>query len=224
MVDRVRALGLPLVCALIALTASLLVFGVIAEDVVGNETRYDQRLADWLHDGASDPLTDVFRVITFLGGFVTLLAVSLVAAVVLWRRHERKEALFMALAFVGAQVLTNGMKLAFRRDRPSFPDPLATATTYSFPSGHALVSLAVYGALALLLARRLPSTAGRVLVFVGAGVLVAAIGFSRLYLGVHFLSDVLAGFAVGIAWLSLLYVALELRERYTTRYRAPAKQ
>jgi membrane-associated phospholipid phosphatase len=224
MVDRLRALGLPLLGALLALTASVLVFVLIAENVVGNETRYDQRLADWLHERATDPVTDAFRVITFLGGFVTLLAVSLAAAVVLWRRRERKDALFVPLAFAGAQVLTNGMKLAFRRDRPSFPDPLATATTYSFPSGHALVSLAVYGALALLIARRLPSTAGRVLVFVGAGVLVAAIGFSRLYLGVHYLTDVLAGFALGIALLSLLYVALELPGRYTTRYRTPAKQ
>jgi membrane-associated phospholipid phosphatase len=224
MVDRMRALGLPLLGALLALTASLLVFSVIAEDVVGNEIRADQRLADWLHNRAADPVTDVFRVVTFLGSFVTLVAASLAAAVVLWRRSERAEAVFVALAFVGAQVLTNGMKLAFRRDRPSFPDPLATATTYSFPSGHALVSLAVYGALALIIARRLSSPVERALLFVGTGVLVFAIGFSRLYLGVHYLSDMVAGFAIGIAWLSLLYVALEVRGRYTTRYRAPAKQ
>jgi membrane-associated phospholipid phosphatase len=223
MVDRLRALGLPLLGALLALTASLWVFAVIADDVVDEETGSDQRLANWLHDRATDPLTDAFQIITFLGNFVTLLAVTLVAVVVLWRRHEQKDALFVALAFVGAQLLSNGMKLVFQRDRPFFPDPLATATTYSFPSGHALVSLAVYGAIALLLARRL-APVGRTAVFVAAGVLVAAIGFSRLYLGVHFLTDVLAGFAAGIAWLSVLYLALELRGRYTTRYRAPVKQ
>jgi membrane-associated phospholipid phosphatase len=223
MVDRLRALGLPLLGALLALAASLWVFGVIADDVVDEETALDHRLANWLHGRATDPLTDLFHGITFLGNFVTLLAVTVVAVVVLWRRHEQKDALFVALAFAGAQLLSNGMKLVFQRDRPFFTDPLATASTYSFPSGHALVSLAVYGALALLLARRL-SPLGRAIVLVAAGVLVAAIGFSRLYLGVHFLSDVLAGFAVGIAWLSLLYLALELRERYTTRYRAPAKQ
>jgi membrane-associated phospholipid phosphatase len=223
MVDRLRALGLPLLGALLALTASLWVFVVIADNVVDEETGSDQRLANWLHDRATDPLTDAFQIITFLGNFVTLLAVTLVAVVVLWRRHEQKDALFVALAFVGAQLLSNGMKLVFQRDRPFFPDPLATATTYSFPSGHALVSLAVYGAIALLLARRL-APVGRTAVFVAAGVLVAAIGFSRLYLGVHFLTDVLAGFAAGIAWLSVLYLALELRGRYTTRYRAPVKQ
>lgn len=222
-VDRLRALGLPLLGALLALTASVWLFGVIAGDVVDEETANDHRFANWLHDQATGPLTDAFRVVTFLGSFVALLAVTLVAVVVLWRRHERTDALFVALAFVGAQLLSNGLKLVFQRDRPFFPDPLATASTYSFPSGHALVSLAVYGAVALLLARQL-SALGRALLLVGAGVLVTAIGFSRLYLGVHFLTDVLAGFAVGIAWLSLLYLALELRGRYTTRYRTPAKQ
>jgi membrane-associated phospholipid phosphatase len=224
MVDRLRVLGLPLLAALLALTASLWVFGVIADDVIEDETANDQRLANWLHGRATDPLTDLFHGITFLGNFLTLLAVTLVAVVFLWRRRERTDALFVALAFVGAQVLSSGMKLGFRRDRPFFADPLATESTFSFPSGHALVSLAVYGALALVVARRLSSPAARALVLVGASLLVAAIGFSRLYLGVHFLSDVLAGFAAGIAWLALLYVALEVRERYTSRYRASAKQ
>jgi membrane-associated phospholipid phosphatase len=226
MVGRLKALGLPLLGALLALAASLWALGILADDVLEDETANDERLANWLHGRATDPLTDVFHAITYLGNFVTLLAVTLIAVVLLWRRNERIDALFIALAFVGAQVLSNGMKLGFRRERPFFPDPLATESTFSFPSGHALVSLAVYGALALLIARRLSSFAGRALVLAGAGVLVAAIGFSRLYLGVHFLSDVLAGFAAGIAWLSLLYIALETRSRwrYTTRYRASAKQ
>jgi membrane-associated phospholipid phosphatase len=224
MVDRLRAVGLPLLGALFALAASLWLFGLIAGDIVEDETGGDQRLADWLHGRATDPLTDVFHGITFLGNFLTLLAVTIVAVAVLWRKRARTDAVFVALAFAGAQVLSSGMKLGFRRDRPFFPDPLATEQTYSFPSGHALVSLAVYGALALLLARELSTHGRRALLFAGVALLVLAIGFSRLYLGVHFLSDVLAGFAAGIAWLSLLYVALEMRSRYTTRYRASAKQ
>ena len=224
MVDRLRAVGLPLLGALAALAASLWAFGLLADSVIEDETRNDQRFADWLHGRATDPLTDLFDVITFLGNFVTLLAVTVVAVAILWRRRERTDALFVAMAFVGAQVLSNGMKLGFRRDRPFFPDPLASESTFSFPSGHALVSLAVYGAIALVLARRLSTNGRRALLFAGVAVLVLAIGFSRLYLGVHFLSDVLAGFAAGIAWLSLLYLALETRSIYTSRYRASAKQ
>lgn len=226
MVDRLRAVGLPLLGALVALAASLWFFGLIADDIVENETANDQRLADWLHGRATDPLTEAFHVITFLGNFVTLLGVTILAVGIFWRKGRRDDALFVTLAFVGAQVLSSGMKLGFRRDRPFFPDPLATEHTYSFPSGHALVSLAVYGALALVLARELSSNGRRALLFAGVALLVLAIGFSRLYLGVHYLSDVLAGYAAGIAWLSLLYVALEVRTRwrYTSRYRASAKQ
>jgi membrane-associated phospholipid phosphatase len=225
MVDRLRAVGLPLLGALFALAASLWAFGLVADDVIENETQNDQRLADWLHGRATDPLTDVFHGITFLGNFVTLLAVTVIAVVVLWRRRERTDAIFVALAFVGAEILSSGMKLGFRRDRPFFADPLATEQTFSFPSGHAMVSLAVYGALALVLARRL-SRPGAAVLLVGVALLVLAIGFSRLYLGVHFLSDVLAGFAAGIAWLCVLYIALEGRTRwpYISRYRASAKQ
>jgi membrane-associated phospholipid phosphatase len=225
MVDRLRALGLPLLAALLILAGSLWAFGyIVDEQILEGETRTDERLAAWLHGRATDPFTDVFRAITWTGNFVTLLAVTIVAVVILWRRRRQTDALFVALAFVGAQVLSNGMKLGFRRERPFFSDPLATESTFSFPSGHALVSLAVYGSIALLLARRISSPPTRLLVLGGAALLVLAIGFSRLYLGVHFLSDVLAGFAAGAAWLALLYLALEVRSRYISRYLASTKE
>jgi membrane-associated phospholipid phosphatase len=207
--DRLRRLGLPLLGALLALAVSLWAFE--------GETRTDERLAVWLHGRATEPLTDVFRAITRLGNFITLFAVTLVAVVIFWRRRERIDAAFVALAALGAQVLSTGMKLGFRRDRPFFPDPLATESTFSFPSGHALVSLAVYGSIALVLARRLTSRIQRALLLGATALLVIAIGFSRLYLGVHFLSDVLAGYAAGAAWLAFLYVVLEVRARYASR-------
>jgi membrane-associated phospholipid phosphatase len=225
MLDRLRAFGLPLLGALLILAGSLWAFGqIVDEQIVEGQTATDERLADWLHGRATDPFTDVFRAITWTGNFLTLLVVTLVAVVVLWRRRERTDAVFVAFAFLGGQVLSNGMKLGFRRERPFFADPLATESTFSFPSGHALVSLAVYGALALLVARRVSSHRRRGLLLAATAAWVALIGFSRLYLGVHFLSDVLAGFAAGAAWLALLYVALELKTRYTSRYLASTKQ
>jgi undecaprenyl-diphosphatase len=216
--DRLRRLGLPLLGALLALALSLWAFGAIVdEQILEGETRTDERLAVWLHGRATEPLTDVFRAVTRLGNFITLFAVTLVAVVIFWRRRERIDAAFVALAALGAQVLSTGMKLGFRRDRPFFPDPLATESTFSFPSGHALVSLAVYGSIALVLARRLSSHTQRALLLGATALLVIAIGFSRLYLGVHFLSDVLAGYAAGAAWLAFLYVLLEVRARYASR-------
>lgn len=225
MVARLRAFGLPLLAALLVLALSLWAFGqIVDEQIIEGETQTDERLAEWLHGRATDPFTDVFRVITWCGNFVTLLVVTVVAVAVLWRRREKTDAVFVALALLGAQVLSTGMKLGFRRDRPFFEDPLATEVTFSFPSGHAMVSFAVYGSIAIVLARRVSSRARRALLLGGTALLVLAIGFSRLYLGVHFLSDVLAGYAAGAAWLALLYAALELRSRYTSRYLASTKQ
>jgi membrane-associated phospholipid phosphatase len=225
MIDRLRAFGLPLLGALFVLAVSLWSFGMIVDEQIReDDTTTDERLAEWLHGRATEPFTDLFRSLTWFGNFVTLLAVTLLAAGILWRRRKRTDAVFVALAFLGAQVLSSAMKLGFQRDRPFFPDPLATESTFSFPSGHALVSLAAYGAIALVLAQRLSTRAARAALLAGTGLLVVAIGFSRLYLGVHFLSDVVAGYAAGLAWVALLYVALELRSRYTSRYLASTKQ
>jgi membrane-associated phospholipid phosphatase len=223
--DRLRAVGFPLVLALAVLTGGAWAFGAIAEEMAeGDTTSQDQSLADWLHGRATDPFTDVFRALTWSGNGAFLVVVVFVAALLLWRRGLVMDALYVVLAFVGAEVITFGMKQGFRRERPFFEDPLATASSFSFPSGHALVSLSVYGSIAIVLARHAPSRRAAVAVLAFAAVWVAAIGFSRLYLGVHFLSDVLAGLAAGAAWLALLYLALEARTYYTSRYRASTNE
>lgn len=222
--NRIRAVGLPLAFALGVLTIGAWAFGAIAEEMAeGDTATSDQRVADWLHGRATDPLTDVFRAFTWTGNGAFLAIVVALAAVLLWRRSYATDALFVVFAFVGAEVITFGMKQGFRRERPFFQDPLATATSYSFPSGHSLVSLAVYGSIAIVVARHAPSrrVAGAVICLAAAWIL--AIGFSRLYLGVHFVTDVVAGLAAGAAWLALLYLALEAR-RYTSRYRASTNE
>jgi membrane-associated phospholipid phosphatase len=223
--NRLRAVGLPLGFALGVLTIGAWAFGAVAEEVAeGDTTASDQRFADWLHGRATDPFTDVFRAFTWTGNGGFLALVVLVAAVVLWRRRLITDALFVVLAFAGAEVITFGMKQGFRRERPFFEDPLATASSFSFPSGHSLVSLAVYGSIALVVARRATSRRLAAVTVCAAAVWIVAIGFSRLYLGVHFLSDVVAGFAAGSAWLAFLYLALEARSRYTSRYRASTNE
>ena len=212
--NRIRAVGLPLALALGVLTIGAWAFGAIAEEMAeGDTATSDQRVADWLHGRATDPLTDVFRVFTWTGNGGFLAIVVAFAAVLLWRRGYVTDALFVVFAFVGAEVITFGMKQGFRRERPFFEDPVATATSFSFPSGHSLVSLAVYGSIAIVVARHAPSRRVAVAVIGLAAAWILAIGFSRLYLGVHFLTDVVAGFAAGAAWLALLYLALEARTR-----------
>jgi membrane-associated phospholipid phosphatase len=213
---RVRDLGPTLIIGLLVLAAGGWAFGALAEEVAEDDTGLDNRIAEELHEHATGPLTEFFEAVTTLGNGIVLAGVTAIAAYLLARRRHFREAVLMVLAYVGAEVLSYSLKLAFRRDRPFFTDPLATLSTYSFPSGHATVSVAVYGALSLVLLRRLTGPA-RVVCLAAAVLLVSLIGFSRLYLGVHFFSDVLAGFSVGLAWLALCVVVLDLHHRRRSR-------
>ena len=213
---RVQDLGPTLVIGLCVLAAGGWAFGALAEEVAEGDTGLDNRIADELHEHATRPLTEFFEAVTTLGNGIVLAGVAAIAAYLLARRRYYAEAVLMMLAYVGAEVLSYSLKLAFQRDRPFFTDPLATVSTYSFPSGHATVSVAVYGALCLVLVRRLTGPA-RLVCLAAAVLLVSLIGFSRLYLGVHFLSDVLAGFSVGLAWLALCVVVLDLHHRRRSR-------
>jgi membrane-associated phospholipid phosphatase len=163
----------------------------------------DGVVAAWLHSHATGFATDVLRAVTQLGGATVLLAVTIVAALVLLLKRRIAHAAFMGAALVGGEGLNMALKAAFERPRPSFSEPLATAAGYSFPSGHAMVALTVYGALAFVTATSVKSRRARVLIPVAAAVLALAVGFSRLYLGVHYVSDVLAAYGAGIAWLML---------------------
>ena len=198
----VELLGLPL-AALLVLAGALSAFTTLAEDYVTGDpiVRLDDRLANGLHSHAAEPFTTMMRAVTELGGGILLAILTVAAYALLARRGQRPLGAFVAAAFLGAELLTAALKLGFQRDRPVFEEPLASAGAYSFPSGHALVSVVVYGALAFVLATRLRSPRARVACFLVAALLALAIGFSRLYLGLHFLSDVLAGFSAGTAWL-----------------------
>jgi membrane-associated phospholipid phosphatase len=179
----------------------------------GTIVRVDGRFAVALHAQATPAATTGFEVVAQLGSTAVLLAVATVAAACLTRLGRRLDAAFLIVAFAGAETLTWTLKAVFQRERPSFDDPIATASSFSFPSGHALVSFAVYGALAYVLVESLRSRRARAACVAGAAVVVTAIGFSRLYLGVHYLSDVLAGYAVALAWLLVIATVLERQPR-----------
>jgi membrane-associated phospholipid phosphatase len=228
-VQLVNAVGLELLAALVILTGSAWVFGWMVEDLAEGDTEVDHRFANWLHEHATPGLTTFFENVTWLGNVPTLGVVVVLTVIVLWRKRLFEDLVLMVLAAVGTEVITIGLKLGFERERPFFPDPLATESSYSFPSGHASVSLAVYGTLGFIAARHLRDRRAQIAALVGATTLALLIGFSRLYLGVHFLTDVVAGFSLGLAWLTLCAVLLHLRmrvkeRRQTSRYLASTKQ
>ena len=213
----VSVIGLELLAGLAALTAGAWIFGWMAEDLAEGDTHVDGRVAEWLHDHATPGWTTLFENVTRLGNLTVLVPVVLAAALVLARRRWITELQLLLLAAIGAEILTVGLKLGFERERPFFSDPLAAESNYSFPSGHASVSLAVYGTLGFIAARHLAARRAQIAVLGIAATLVLLIGFSRLYLGVHFLSDVIAGFSLGVAWVALCAVLLHLRFRLRER-------
>jgi undecaprenyl-diphosphatase len=221
----VNVVGLELLFGLLVLTAGAWIFALTAEDLLEGDTNADTRFANWLHDQATPGWTTFFENVTRLGNVPFLAVVVAVACAILWRKRWFADLELLLLAAVGAEILTVGLKLGFQRDRPFFADPLATESTYSFPSGHASVSLAVYGTIGYIAARHLGSRRAQLAALAASAALVLLIGFSRLYLGVHYLSDVIAGFSLGLAWIALCVVLLHLRlrlktRRQTSRYRA----
>jgi undecaprenyl-diphosphatase len=140
-------------------------------------------------------------VATSLGATVTFISVAL-GIYLLWRRRSYWVAA-LASAVGGGMLLNKLLKYVFHRARPHFDDPILSLTSYSFPSGHTMMATVLYGVVAAYLVAEAADWRRRVLVILSAGLLIGLVGFSRIYLGAHYLSDVLGALAEGLAWLSL---------------------
>lgn len=208
-VARLRARD-PQTVTLSALTAclvlSLAAFAHLVEDYLTGDpiVRWDVRFALWLHEHASHPLVRFFDVVTLAGNGAVLILVVLAIGIVFLRRARPNDAGVLVLALGGAAVVNGLLKLVFHRERPELS--FVHLDTYSFPSGHAAVSSATFATLAYLLGRRFTSTRARLSLALATVVAVCLVGFSRLYLGAHYLSDVLAGISFGLAWASLCLI------------------
>jgi undecaprenyl-diphosphatase len=178
----------------------------------GTLVRIDDAVARWLEAHGTEAGETVFFWISQLGS--TLLAVLVVAAILwlAWHR-ERRDAIALAIVSSGGFLLGTALKMIFHRGRPETATEFITRQSWSFPSGHALNSVVSYGFLTMLVLERIPDGRTRVTVAAAAAILIGTIGFSRLYLGVHYLSDVLGGWIAGAAWLIVSVSAY----RYTTQ-------
>ena len=176
-------------------------FAELADGVVeGESRRFDRAVLLWIHAHSPEWLDGPMRLVTALGyGQVVL---PLLAAVVFafYLKGWTLSATLLLVSTVGGSLLTALLKAVFGRARPELFDSGYTGSFYSFPSGHATVAVGFYGALTLILAYRLRGFARWAVVASGV-LLVLLIGFSRLYLGVHYPTDVLAGFLAAPLWV-----------------------
>jgi undecaprenyl-diphosphatase len=167
---------------------------------------FDETVRMELHGLASPLLTLLAEKVTWLGTLGALALFGVVAVAILVRAGHRDAAVLLTVIMAGAVVLENGLKFSFQRARPP-PFFGFEPETYSFPSGHALFSLCFYGGLAIVAARAVQSAAMKSGIWFVAVLLALAIGGTRIYLGVHYPSDVLGGYLVAIAWIAIVLSA-----------------
>jgi undecaprenyl-diphosphatase len=186
-------------------------FFAIADEVPENGwmIRVDMAVTAWLQAHGTERGESIFVIVSFLGAQV--LATLLVGvAIALAVRRDWRRIFALAVTCGGGALLNVALKASFHRTRPTFAEEFA-ATSWSFPSGHAMDSLIGYGLLAYWLGASFPHRRGRILF--AAGTLVVLIGYARIYLGVHYLSDVVAGYAAGLIWLTVCISGYRFAER-----------
>jgi membrane-associated phospholipid phosphatase len=212
-------LGLHLTIGLLVILAAGWWFGDIAEDMSRNAaTRLlDDRVAFWFHEHATPALTHIARFVSFFGSVGFVAAASTFAALVFIIRKSWYQLLALALAVGGGSLLNILLKHFFHRQRPVLENPLVTLSSFGFPSGHTMGSTLFYGLLALFVAQAIRNWRVRLLAFCTATFFVALIGLSRVYLGAHYLTDVLGAIAVGLAWLAFCWTGVETLRKWRDR-------
>jgi undecaprenyl-diphosphatase len=190
--------------ALPVAVAALFVFGWLSEEMLEGDTqKFDVFVRDSVHQHATPGLTRLMQGFSFLGsvGTVTSLCLVILGAFLYFRRMRM--AALLGITMTGMAVLDEALKLSFHRPRPvAFFG--ATPGSYSFPSGHAFGALCFYGVLAAILTPRVRGKTAKWGMWSAAVFLIAMIGFSRIYLGVHYPSDVIAGYAAGAVWVAAI--------------------
>lgn len=202
-------LGLHLTVGLVIMLMAVLVFGHIAEDVITTDAivTLDLQIAAWFHAHARPALTAFFLVLTDLHSTPGVLVLSLLFTLLLVRKRAWDWVRCMALAVPLGMLLNVLLKHIFQRARPSFEHPLLSLTTYSFPSGHTAAATLLYGVVGAYLVCNCRGWR-RLLVVVWAVGMVALVGLSRIYLGVHYFSDVIAAIASSTGWLAVVLTAV----------------
>jgi membrane-associated phospholipid phosphatase len=194
-------LGLHLTVGLVLLFSATYAFHELAEAMrrQAGIAAFDLQLAQWLHRHAFEPLTSFMLLLTHVHSLAGISALGLLLAGFFWRRREFYWLVTLLLLLPPGLLLNVALKHSYQRPRPLLEEPLLTLATYSFPSGHTVAATLFYGLLACYLVMR----GWRWLPVMGATLMVLLVACSRMYLGVHYLSDVLAAMAEGVAWLAI---------------------
>jgi undecaprenyl-diphosphatase len=193
-------------------------FAKLAGHVQSGATQaFDDAVMTWIANHQNDTVQKIMVEFTALGTGTVVTMIVLVAGMFLWLNKHKHSAILLLVATLGGLVLNNLLKLGFDRPRPQIFKWGTYAMSSSFPSGHAMSSVIVYGTVAYLAARLQQRPASRVLTLSFAALIILLICTSRLYLGVHYPSDIAAGLAIGLAWAGFCMAILEAAQLYAKR-------
>ncbi|MCU1219282.1 MAG: phosphoesterase, PA-phosphatase related [Candidatus Angelobacter sp.] len=203
--------GAAILASLGAAVLALFLFTWLGSEVVEGDTQhFDQVIREWVHRYASPGMTHAMTAISLLGYNALIVELAIGLAVFGWLRW-RRAAVWLTVAMTGSLVLDLALKYVYHRTRPTAYFGTAPHS-YSFPSGHALCSFCFYGVLAGLLSARIKSLALQIVIWCIAAALVIAIGISRIYLGVHYPSDVVAGYLAAMVWVGTIILLDHVRK------------
>jgi len=202
-----KRLGLTLLAGLVCAAGALIFLARLADEMAeGDAARFDDWARSGIHLAASPAVTFAMRGVTVLGGPLVLFSLSLVVGVGFFVKKNYRAMILLIATVVGSSLLNEVLKASFHRTRPLPFFDITAPNSYSFPSGHALMSFCFYSSMAALISRRSKSRTVRITVWALASVLILAIGVSRIYLGVHYPSDVVAGFAAAFIWVMFIVI------------------
>lgn len=183
---------------------SLIGFSYMAILISGEEIlQFDQRVISFIQGLESPILTSIMKFFTFIGSFPMVIVLFIVVSYFLYRALNYRTELFLfGTVIIGASILNQILKQLFQRARPDFYRLIGIGG-YSFPSGHAMSAFATYGILTFLLWRHIPNRLGRTVLVIISSVFILMIGISRIYLGVHYPSDIIGGYFASGLWLTI---------------------
>ncbi len=197
-----RVLSKLLLTGLALAAAAALFLGWLAEEVLeGDTAKFDAYIRSVVHSVASPQLTSVMWFFTDVGSLPVLAPILAATLAALWAFRWRRATLILTVTMAGGLLLDEALKVGFHRARPKPYFGIAAPHSFSFPSGHALFSFAFFATLAALTSSRVCRPTVRAAIWTAAVLLIASIGFSRVYLGVHYPTDVIAGYLTAFIWV-----------------------
>ena len=216
----ISGLGVLITAGVVIAAIAIWIFGEIAEVVMrGNTQSFDESVLRWLGAHHTKVLDGAMIEITALGTGTVVIMIVAVAALFLFLTKHKYSGLLLLIATAGGLALNLVLKMRFDRPRPHVFMWGTNAVSSSFPSGHAMSATIVYSTVAYLAIRLYERTWPKIVTGVFAAIVIVAISASRLYLGVHYPSDVLAGAVIGLAWAAFCMATLEAVQKFTRKER-----